>query len=287
MRSKRRFGIFLFPHNREAVKTLIAISLAVLIAGCKPPGPVSASGCVPGTTDEQIFSVGQARQYRLHVPPGYRPDNPVPLVLAFHGAGSTGAVFESYSGLSALADQAGYLVVYPQGLGDLSNWDTMPNSRDVHFVRDLLDSLEARCSIDPKRVFATGHSRGGGMADRLGCELSDRLAAIGPISGDYASSADCSPTRPVAVVAFHGTLDPAIPYNGFGLPGEIHEVLHAHRNSHSCLGSHLGRTQRLQWYTLPIRPGRPDHRSVMERLPVRGGCAALYSPRWDARLAQY
>ena len=83
--------------------------------------------------------------------------------------------------------------------------------------------LAARCKIDPARVYATGHSRGGGMANRLGCDLSDRIAAIGPVSGDYANGEDCSPLHPVAVVAFHGTLDPTIPYNGFGLPGAIHE----------------------------------------------------------------
>ena len=205
------------------LKALIVICLAVLITGCKPASSASSAGCLPGTYDEEIFSGGQSRQYRLHVPSSYQPGKPVPLVLGFHGAGSTGGEFEAYSGLSALANQAGFIAVYPQGLGELTNWDTMPNSQDVPFVRDLIDSLEARCSIDPARIYATGHSRGGGMVNRLGCELSDRIAAIGPVSGDYDYSEDCSPSRPVAVVAFHGTDDPTIPYNGFGVPGEIHE----------------------------------------------------------------
>ena len=89
-------------------------------------------------------------------------------------------------------------------------------------MRDLLDSLTARCSLDPKRIFATGISPGG-MANRPGCELADRIAAIGPVSGDYANSEYCSPNRSLPVVAFHGTLDTTIPYNGFGLPGEMHE----------------------------------------------------------------
>ena len=92
----------------------------------------------------------------------------------------------------------------------------MPNSQDVPFVSDLLDSLEARCSIDPRRVFASGISRGGGMANRLGCDLADRIAAIGPVSGDYQFAENCSPSRPVPVIAFHGTNDSVIPYNGIG-----------------------------------------------------------------------
>jgi polyhydroxybutyrate depolymerase len=186
---------------------------------------LTALGCAAGTYDQEMFSGGQTRSYRLHVPANIQPGKPVPLVLGFHGAGGSGVDFEARSGFSTLADQAGFIVVYPQGLGsDISNWDTMPNSQDVPFVRDLLDLLDKRCSIDPQRVFATGISRGGGMVNRLGCELADRIAAIGPISGDYAYSENCAPARPVAVVAFHGTLDPTIPYNGFGLPGEMHEA---------------------------------------------------------------
>ncbi len=105
----------------------------------------------------------------------------------------------------------------------MTNWDTYPNSPDVVFMDDLINSLEARCNIDPARIFASGHSRGGGMVNRLGCDLADRFAAIGPVSGDYENSEDCTPARPIAVIAFHGTADPYIPYNGFGLPGQMRE----------------------------------------------------------------
>jgi polyhydroxybutyrate depolymerase len=218
----------MFHHDtRLCLNALIVITLAAFTSACKPAASTSTANCAPGTYDEQIVSAGQTRQYRLHIPSAYQPGIPVPLLFGFHGAGSTGLEFEHYSGFSVLADQANFIAVYPQGLpqglGDLSNWDTLPDSQDVPFVRNLLDSLEVRCSIDPQRVFASGHSRGGGMANRLGCDLSDRIAAIGPVSGDYENSGDCAPTRPVPVVAFHGTADPAIPYNGFGLPGEIHE----------------------------------------------------------------
>jgi polyhydroxybutyrate depolymerase len=212
-----------FWNTKRPVKILTGMLLALLITACRPASSVSSAGCLPGTFDEELTSGTQVRQYRLHIPRSYQSGQPIPLVLGFHGAGSTGAEFESYSGLSTLSDQAGFIAVYPQGLGELTNWDTMHHSQDVPFVRDLIDHLEARCSIEPARIYATGHSRGGGMVNRLACELSDRIAAIGPVSGDYEYSEDCSPSRPVAVVAFHGTGDPTIPYNGFGVPGEIHE----------------------------------------------------------------
>ncbi len=192
-----------------------------LACASAPASPVS--GCAPGSYDEEILSGGQTRQYRLHIPASYQAATPAPLLLGFHGAGSTGPQFESYTGFSALADRFGFIAAYPQGLGDISNWDTMPNSTDIPFVRDLIDAVASRCNIDPDRVYASGHSRGGGMANRLGCELADRIAAIGPVSGDYEYSDTCSPSRPMPVVAFHGTADPVIPYNGFGLPGQIHK----------------------------------------------------------------
>jgi polyhydroxybutyrate depolymerase len=62
-------------------------------------------------------------------------------------------------------------------------------------------------------------SRGGMMTYRLGCELSDRLAAIAPVSGNMATasgSADvpCTVSRPVSVLAIHGTADGTIPIAG-------------------------------------------------------------------------
>ena len=187
------------------------------------PAVPSPSGCAPGSYDEELTSGGQTRSYRLHIPAAATEGNALPLLIGFHGAGSTGPQFESYTGFSALGDRLGFIAVYPQGLGDLSNWDSMPNSTDVPFVSDLIDQIESRCGVDPARIYATGHSRGGGMANRLGCELADRIAAIAPVSGDYEFGDTCSPSRPIPVVSFHGTADPILPYNGFGLPGEIHE----------------------------------------------------------------
>ncbi len=54
---------------------------------------------------------------------------------------------------------------------------------DVGFLSALIDHLVATRHIDPHRVYATGPSNGGIMADLLGCELSDKLAAITPVIG--------------------------------------------------------------------------------------------------------
>jgi len=138
------------------------------------------------------------------------------MVLGFHGNGSRAGVFAEYSGFPAVADREGFILVYPQGIGEFPTWEinSVTNNADVEFIRDLLDALQTRCNIDPARIYAAGHSRGGGMANRLGCDLSERIAAIEPVSGTYPMEDRCIPARPVSVIAFHGDADPVVSYSG-------------------------------------------------------------------------
>ena len=191
-------------------------------ASPSPTPPYTTTNCPPGDHTETLTSGGQVRRYRLHVPLTYQPEKPVALVLGFHGAGSNSEQFETYSQFSNVADQEGFLVAYPQALGQHPYWNTARGSSnpDLQFVRDLIDDLESRCNIDPNQVYASGHSNGGGMANRLACDLADRIAAIGTVSGAYQGSEDCSPSRPVAVFAMHDTDDPVVPYNGFQNTGQ-------------------------------------------------------------------
>jgi polyhydroxybutyrate depolymerase len=127
---------------------------------------------------------------------------------------------EAYTGFSRLSDRRGFVVAYPTASGNPARWNiagaagTAPD--DVAFTRDLLDSLEARLCIDRSRVYATGVSNGGGMAARLGCELSDRLRAIAPVAGGYSTLPPCQAKRALSVLEIHGTRDQVVPYAGRG-----------------------------------------------------------------------
>jgi polyhydroxybutyrate depolymerase len=166
---------------------------------------------------------GRKRTYHVHVPPRYDPQTPTPVVLALHGATMTGPLMASFSGLDAKADAAGFLAVYPNGTGSRLSytWNggnccgsaVRENVDDVAFVRALLDDLAGVYRVDPGRVFATGMSNGAILAHRLGCELSDRIAAIAPVAGALGVAA-CEPKRPVPVIHFHGTEDEFAPFGG-------------------------------------------------------------------------
>jgi polyhydroxybutyrate depolymerase len=213
--------------------------LAVLLHVHSAPGTLEAqSGCTPsrphaaGDLEQTIESGGLSRDYLLHVPASYSGSDATPLVLNFHGLAGNAQQQSDYSGMTSTSDADGFILVMPQGLVTktlaLPHWnnstlDASPD--DVGFVRDLIDKLEAELCIDPSRVFSTGLSMGGMLSSRLACNLSDRIAAIGPVSGLYfppfseesANEPGCTSTRPVPIAAFHGTDDPIIPFKG-GLP---------------------------------------------------------------------
>lgn len=178
--------------------------------GCGGPAP--ASGAIDITEEDLL------RTAILHVPSGYDPATPTPLVLNFHGYTSSGGAQERVSGFSAAADTFGFLVVYPDGAGAPRAWNSgtrlgAGGADDVRFTLALIDHLAAIACVDRSRVFATGYSNGGGMSDRLACDEAGSFAAIATVAGLYATL-PCEPTRPVPVVAFHGVDDGVVPYEG-------------------------------------------------------------------------
>lgn len=234
--------------------TWTATAFAVLVAGCSGAttgatratttttttasghvgAPVRAVGCTghppSGSTTLQLEVAGHSRLVRVHVPTGYRGTTPVPLVLNLHGSGSTAVGQEAFSGMDATADQDGFLVAYPQGLlpsGSGYDWNVPGQplvgggqvpagaANDVTFLTDLVPALAGRYCIDADRVFATGMSGGGRMASQLGCDAPATFAAVAPVAGIRFPS-PCPGTRPVPLIAFHGTADPVDPYDGNG-----------------------------------------------------------------------
>jgi len=192
----------------------------------------AASGAPAATTRPARLGVGDhwcslevdgwKRMYMVHVPRGYDAAKATPVVLAFHGSLMNGAMMAMFSGLSAKADAAGFIVAYPNGTGFgqgalfFNAW-AAPKAGgppdDVRFTAKMLDDLEGRLNVDRKRVFATGISNGGMMCYRLAAELSERIAAIAPVSGTVAIEKS-APRRAVSVMHFHGTADRIVPFQG-------------------------------------------------------------------------
>ncbi|MCL4256643.1 MAG: poly(3-hydroxybutyrate) depolymerase, partial [Anaerolineae bacterium] len=168
-----------------------------------------------------LESGGIPRSYYVYLPASYDATTRVPLVLAFHGFAQGALGLAGYSGWEAIAEEYGFVLVYPQGTGPLPRWESslFPSERqavdDVAFVRDLIAHLGDMLCIDATRVYANGLSNGGGMSYRLACELSDHITAIGGVAGAYSDLPNgCNPSRPVPIIIFHGTEDSIVPYTG-------------------------------------------------------------------------
>ncbi|MBN1210251.1 MAG: hypothetical protein JXB05_35695 [Myxococcaceae bacterium] len=217
-------------------------------AGTPPPDrsypPIvdrtSCSGLTVGPGDHALTleHQGYTRTYKLHVPPGYDATRPTPTVVAFHGFGSNAAEQEGLSQMSRVADEEGFLAVYPDGLNypettgkpnpeleDTRSWNAggccgpaqLSNVDDVDFVEVLFAELDKRVCVDTRRTYATGLSNGAFFSYRLACERAERFAAIGPVAG-MENVPTCAPSRPVPVMHFHGTADSTISYEGGTVP---------------------------------------------------------------------
>jgi polyhydroxybutyrate depolymerase len=145
---------------------------------------------------------------------------PIPLVLNLHGRGRDMFQQEKVSRMQAKADEAGFVVVNPQALGQPPTWwGPIPGEvgqPDMDFFARLLAYLQSQISLDRDRIYATGLSNGATMVNRLACDMSGTFAAIAPVAGGHVAFDQCQTHRPVSVLAFHGTDDNTIPYYGRG-----------------------------------------------------------------------
>jgi len=178
----------------------------------------------PGDHTRSLEVDARTRTYIVHVPLSYDGTKPFPVVLAFHGGGSNADQMIRFCGLNEKADEAEFIVLYPNGTGRFERmltWNAgnccgyaMRNKvDDVAFVWALLDDLARVGKIDEKRIYATGMSNGAIISYFLASELSDRIAAIAPVAGPMGTET-CNPKRPVPVMHFHGTDDEFAAFTG-------------------------------------------------------------------------
>lgn len=187
-------------------------------------GGTAAEGCasapLPSGDFTRALNVdGQTRTFLLHVPAGYLGDQPLPLLIDYHGLGGSAAQQSQSSGFAAVANQEGFLAVWPDGLGgawDMGACCTNGDVDDVAFARELVADVSSVACVDAQRVYAAGFSNGGGMSYTLACQAADLFAAVAPSAFDLLvdPEQECRPVRPISVLSLRGTNDSVVPYPG-------------------------------------------------------------------------
>jgi polyhydroxybutyrate depolymerase len=174
---------------------------------------------------KEINVGGQTRQYIVHLPPHFNREIKHALVLIFHGGGGTAKRSLQFFGINSVADTAGFIAVYPNGLN--KGWNDgraikKHTNDDIGFIRQLIDQLCKEYQIDEKRIFSTGISNGGFFSFALGLHLADRIRAIAPVCATIPTDifANYSPVKPVSLLLINGTEDPLVPYNGGEVGGK-------------------------------------------------------------------
>jgi polyhydroxybutyrate depolymerase len=221
--------------SRLKLFTLSLVGLAI-VAACARPGAragaassetSAAWASLPaGQSTRTLTHDGRDRSYVVYVPASVDASKPVPLVFVFHGGTGNAQSAIRMSGMNAVADENGFVAVYPNGTGRLSDdvlltWNggnccgyaQEKNVDDVGFVRAVVSDLRAHLNVDVDRIYATGMSNGAILSQRLACQAADVFVAVAPVSGTLNFS-PCRPSRPISVIEFHGTADQHIPYDG-------------------------------------------------------------------------
>lgn len=182
----------------------------------RPPDKISEQKTVNLTID------GIDRNFIVYLPIGYNNAGKMPMVYVIHGGSGTPEGMINIANFKPISDRDKVILVYPAGVQ--RNWNdgrpTTPNQlgiNDVSFFNQVSDYMVKNFGVDGTRIYATGISNGGFMSSRLGCELSNRIAAIAVVAATIEANTitpSCNPSNPVPAIYIHGTLDPLVPFTG-------------------------------------------------------------------------
>jgi polyhydroxybutyrate depolymerase len=204
----------------KKIATLFALFISGLLNAQSPHGLdtiIRGNGTI---LEDSIISGGNPRNFLIYVPNMYTGATNVPLLLNFHGFGSDRYRQIALGDFTSIADTANFIIVIPQGLGNPAAWPIQGNSTDsdgfIEFVDNLIDSVSDDYTIDEQRIYTTGMSYGGFASFELACKLSNRIAAVGNVTGSMKENRFdfCAAKHPTPVITINGTADAFFPDGG-------------------------------------------------------------------------
>jgi polyhydroxybutyrate depolymerase len=223
---------------------LVAIMAMVLSAGslivvAQESLPEYSFGLHTGWMTEDYTSGTYNRTFEYYIPSSYTGSEEVSLLFSFHGLGSTGDEQRDLTRFDELAEQEGFIAVFPDATvldpndypeaelppltGAEIQWNLGGDSLqyyagidDVGFVSDMVAWFGDNYNIDDSRIYSTGMSDGALFSYLLTFNLTGTFAAIAPVCGPMPWGFDTPVTNPITVILMQGTADPILSYDGYG-----------------------------------------------------------------------
>jgi polyhydroxybutyrate depolymerase len=206
-----------------AVAALVVVVLGFYFIEVYAPSP--ANPTLSAAIQQDSIPIGSmTREFLEYVPRDISPHSP--LVIVLHGSLMDAKLMRKWTGyeFDQLADQHGFVVVYPDGYkhawNDCHSQATFAahteNIDDMGFVKGLIAREVAQHQIDEKHVYVLGYSNGGQMALRLALQAPEQVAGIAIAGASLQAPEDssCPEQGAVPLLVVQGEKDPIHPMNG-------------------------------------------------------------------------
>lgn len=224
---------------RYAVSRCVPLFMVWVLTACSTapvpevqgrPGVQSRGETVRVTLDYE----GLQRYYYVHFPPQAMRIHGLPVVIVLHSGGGNPLLIEERTRFSDYADQQGFIVIYPAGIGlsedRFLSWNAGyccfialdRKVNDVGFIQAVIASARKQYDILPDEIYVTGFSNGGMLAYRLAAETHGMIRAVAAVSAaiggrhspDHPEYRIPDAIGPVPMLIMHGMQDKQIQYQG-------------------------------------------------------------------------
>ena len=163
-------------------------------------------------------SGGYNRRYILEMPTHYNPARPAPVIFGFDGWRDPPENSRRYSRLYETGARQQAIKVFPESINH--GWEGAPyavvkGGTDLRFFLQIIDEVDRTYNIDRGRIYATGHSNGGGMTAVVACHLPHVFAGAAAVGGAFYDPVNrgCK-NRAIPFLIMHGRGDTMMKIGG-------------------------------------------------------------------------
>ena len=231
----------------RALAALGSVVLALFALMVVAPAAHAQNRFVPVagvTTFEQTFSVSTGRSRRvLYIRPVAAPAGRVPVMVVLHYGGGGPEVMANLIQLGELVRDTGIWAIVPEASGRAWNHDprrdSNRNADDVDLITRVIDNAVGSFPVDVRRVYMTGFSSGGFMAQRYVCEHPERVTAMAYVSSTLLDTlaSTCILSSATPTLGMHGTSDSRVNYGDRVGLSSAPDTARYYAGRNGCLGA--------------------------------------------------